>query len=329
MLNIKFNNIYVASYATVAGKKEGEGPLKDLFDKIKDKRQSKMTSFEEEELKMKQESIDICLEKINKSYDDVDVFISGDLNNQIACSSKVSGNIDTSFIGIYGACSTSALGWILGACLLQGGFITNALISSTSSYATSERQFRNPIEYGGPKRFTTTYTVTGSGSIILNKNRNVIKLSSATIGKTYDPSWNDVSDLGIGMSYAAYKTIKEHLNYFGYKHDYYDAIITGDLSSAGSKVLIDIFAKDGIVLDNHYDCGKMIYDIDKQQVFMGGSGVACAPLVTYTKVFKNILSGVWNKVLIVPTGALFDPTYVFQKKTIPVIAHAVSFERSL
>ena len=33
-----------------------------------------------------------------------------------------------------------------------------------------------------------------------------------------------------------------------------------------------------------------------------------------------------TKVLIVPTGAIFSPTRVFQKETIPSIAHAISLE---
>ena len=36
--------------------------------------------------------------------------------------------------------------------------------------------------------------------------------------------------------------------------------------------------------------------------------------------------GKYRRVLIVPTGAIFSPTRVFQKSSIPSIAHAISFE---
>ena len=35
----------------------------------------------------------------------------------------------------------------------------------------------------------------------------------------------------------------------------------------------------------------------------------------------------YKRVLIVPTGAIFSPTRVFQKETIPGIAHAIVLEK--
>ena len=37
-------------------------------------------------------------------------------------------------------------------------------------------------------------------------------------------------------------------------------------------------------------------------------------------------NGKYRRVLIVPTGAIFSPTRVFQKDSIPSIAHAISLE---
>ena len=310
MLHINFDNVYVKSSATTAGKKEACGPLKDLFDKVFIDKISRKQSFESFELMLKEEAIDICLNKCGMSYDDINLFIAGDLNNQIACSSKTSGKLDSSFIGIYGACSTSALGILTGASFIKGNIINEVLVSSTSSYATSERQFRNPIEYGGGKRYQTTFTVTGSGAILLSNKFNKIRVKRGSIGKTYDTNWTDVNDLGTGMSYAAYKTIKEHLKYFNLSPDYYDAIITGDLSTLGSKVLLELFKNDGIDLNNHLDAGTLIFDVKKQDVFMGGSGAACAPLVTYSMVFNKLKLGEYKRVLLVATGALFDPHYL-------------------
>ncbi len=328
MLHINFNNVFVASTGTVAGKKEKEGPLGNLFDKSYSNNLLGLKSYETAEAQMMKEANTIALNKLGMKLEDIDILIAGDLNNQIACSSKVSGLINSSFLGVYGACSTSMLATLTGSILVDNGIANNVLVSSTSSFATAERQFRYPIEYGGQKKFTTTYTVTGSGAMLLSSNTSDIKITEGTFGQTFDPNWTDVNDMGSAMSYAAYNTIKSHLLHFNHKANYYDAIITGDLSSIGSKILYDMFKSDGVELNNHLDCGNLIFDREKQNVFAGGSGAACCPLVTYTKIFNELRKGKYKKVLVVATGALHDPIYVFQKKSIPVIAHAVTFERS-
>ena len=74
------------------------------------------------------------------------------------------------------------------------------------------------------------------------------------------------------------------------------------------------------------DCGTMIYDTEKQPVLAGGSGPVCSALVNFGYVYKLLLSKKVKRVLIVPTGALFSPTFFFQKESIPAIAHAISLE---
>ena len=70
----------------------------------------------------------------------------------------------------------------------------------------------------------------------------------------------------------------------------------------------------------------MIFDIDRQPVYAGGSGPACLPLVAYSYVFDKMKKGNLNRVLLVATGALMSPTMVNQKLSIPSIAHAISLE---
>ena len=81
-----------------------------------------------------------------------------------------------------------------------------------------------------------------------------------------------------------------------------------------------------INLKNYNDCGTLIYNTKKQSVYSGGSGPACAPLVTYTYILDEMRKGNLKKVLIVATGALHSVTTVNQKKSIPSIAHAISLE---
>ena len=78
--------------------------------------------------------------------------------------------------------------------------------------------------------------------------------------------------------------------------------------------------------DNYNDCGTMLYDIKRQPVFAGGSGPVCYGLVNFGYIYKEMLKDKFKRVLIVPTGAIFSPTFTFQKESIPAIANCVSLE---
>ena len=77
---------------------------------------------------------------------------------------------------------------------------------------------------------------------------------------------------------------------------------------------------------NYYDCGLVIYDPEKQDVHAGASGCAASALVVYGYLFKKLLDGKYNKILLAATGALHSPTSNQQGDNIPTIAHAVSLE---
>ena len=79
-------------------------------------------------------------------------------------------------------------------------------------------------------------------------------------------------------------------------------------------------------LNNLDDSACMIYDIENQSVYAGGSGPACLPLVTYSYILDKMKKGKLKRVLLVATGALMNTTMVNQKEIIPSIAHAISLE---
>ena len=82
-----------------------------------------------------------------------------------------------------------------------------------------------------------------------------------------------------------------------------------------------------IELGNNYnDCGCILYDTKKQPVLAGGSGPVCSSLVYFSYVLEEMKNNKLKKVLVVPTGAIFSPTLVFQKETVPSIAHAICLE---
>ena len=70
----------------------------------------------------------------------------------------------------------------------------------------------------------------------------------------------------------------------------------------------------------------MIFDTKKQPVLAGGSGPVCSALVNYSYIYKQLKEKKLKRVLLVPTGAVFSPTMLFQKESIPAIAHAISLE---
>jgi stage V sporulation protein AD len=89
-----------------------------------------------------------------------DLVIAGDLSNQIAISNYSASKIDKPMLGIYAACATINEGIGLAAMLLEQPKINNVLVYTSSYNQTAERQFRSPIEYGGERCDSQTFTST-------------------------------------------------------------------------------------------------------------------------------------------------------------------------
>lgn len=326
----KFNNVYINDCYTIAGIYEKDGPIANNIDLIYDKDlYYGCNTFEQAEEKMLSNSITKLLNKAKLIDSDIDYIISGDLQNQIAASDYALRDFNIPFLGIFSACATFGEGLALASNLIEGKMAKNIIVSTSSHNMVAERQFRNPTEYGAPKKKTTTFTSTGATSILITNKKNKIKITSATIGKVQDKGINDVNNMGGVMAIAAAETLKTHFKELDIKPDYYDLILTGDLGIYGKEILIEYLKEDGYDLSKNYnDCGLILYDREKQPVFAGASGPSSSALVTCAYILKEMEKGKYNKVLIVPTGAIFSPTRVFQKESIPSIAHAFSLEVS-
>ena len=326
-MTFKYNNVYINEVSTITGPKEGEGPLSKFFDKSYSEYYMGSDTWEQAEIKMNTENIDLLLNKSNKSKKDVDIFISGDLLNQIVASSYAASTLNIPYMGIYSACATSTEGIIIASNMIEGGLINNSVVNVSSHNNASEKQFRYPVEYGGPKPVTQTFTVTGSASALISNKKSNIKVESATLGKCIDSGVKNVFDMGSVMVIAAADTIDKHLKDTKREIGYYDLILTGDLGMYGKNLLKDVLKDEyGYDTKNVDDSACMIYDINKQSVYAGGSGPACIALVTYSYILNLMRQGKLNRVLMVATGALMNPTMVNQKLSIPSIAHAVSLE---
>lgn len=328
-MTFQYRNVFVEDAATIAGPYEAEGPLKKYFDKTFDNLYNGEKTWETAEVKVLEESISTLLKKTKRKKEEIDVIISGDLLNQITSSCYSAEKFGFPFLGIYSACATSIEGMIIGSSLIDGGKIETAIAATSSHNMSSEKQFRNPTEYGAPKPKTATFTATGGASILLSTENSGIKVESSTIGRIMDYNQTDPFNMGAVMAPAAADTIYRHFMDLNRSPDYYDLILTGDLGMYGKEILIDFMKKEyGIdIKDKYNDCGTMLYDLERQkEVQAGGSGPVCSALVNYSLILKMLKEKKLKRVLLVATGALFSPTFVYQHENILSIAHAISLE---
>lgn len=326
-MTFKYNNVFIEDVALVAGPYEKRGPLQSYFDMSYDDLKMGEKTWEDAESKILEESVDILLAKCHKKNTDVDLMFSGDLLNQIVSSSYAATRLGIPYFGIYNACATSVEGLILASNMIEAGQIKNAIVSVSSHNNAAEKQFRYPVEYGGPKPKTATFTVTGGASILLSRLSNQLKVESSTIGTPIDMGVKDVYNMGAVMAPACAEVLYKHLKDTSREVGYYDMIYSGDLGVYGKKILKDYMKLEyAIDLRNYDDTACMIFDIDKQDVYAGGSGPACLPLVSYGYIFSLMKKHELKRVLLIATGALMSPSMVNEKHTIPAIAHAISLE---
>lgn len=326
-MTFKYKNVYINNTATITGPYEKKGPLHSYFDKSYDEFYFGTKTWEDAESKLLEESVDMLLRKIGKTRFDIDVHISGDLLNQLVSSNYAASHLGIPYLGVYSACATSVEGLIIGSNMLEAKQINNCICSVSSHNNAAEKQFRYPVEYGGPKPKTTTFTTTGGVSAYLTTNPEGIRITSATIGTVQDLEIKDAYHMGAVMAPACADTIYKHLVATKTTINDYDLILSGDLGVYGKEILKEYMKTEyGITLKNYDDTATMIYDIDNQPVYAGGSGPACAPLVTYGYIFNKMQKKEIKKVLLVATGALMSTTMVNEKHTIPSIAHAISLE---
>ncbi len=328
-MTYQFKNVYINNYSTVAGPYEKMGPLGKNFDKTYSDLYCGEPSFEKAEIHLLEDSLHLLLKKGKLDKEDIDLVISGDLMNQITSSCYASLFLNAPFLGIYSACATSLEGMIIASTFIDSGRVKNCITACSSHNLSSEKQFRNPSEYGAPKPKTATFTATGGASCHLSSKKAKIKVESGTIGRMIDFDQNDPFNMGAVMAPGAADTIYKHFTDLGRGPEDYDLILTGDLGQYGKEILKEyMFKTYKIDLSKNYnDCGCMLYDLERQkEVNAGGSGPVCSALVNYSTILKGLEEGKYRRVLLVATGALFSPTSVFQKEHILAIAHAVSLE---
>ena len=313
--------------SVVTGPIEAHGPFSKFFDRSYDDFYFGEKSFETAESKLIDDSVDILLNKIGKTRFQIDLHISGDLLNQLVSSNYAGSRLGIPFLGVYSACASSVEGLIIGSNMIESKCIDNVICTVSSHNTAAEKQFRYPVEYGGPKPSYTTFTTTGGVCAYLTRNKSGVKVDSSTIGTVVDLGIRDVYNMGAVMAPACGDTIYRHLMNTKREVGYYDLILSGDLGIYGKKILIDYMRTEyNIDLKNYDDAGSMVFDIDEQSVYSGGSGPACLPIIAYSYIFDKMKKGELSRVLLVATGALMNYMSAQQGESIPGIAQAISIE---
>lgn len=321
------NPVSILSTYSIVGPKEGDGPLKDYFDLILEDDLWGEETWEKAESKIQESAIKAAISEGGFSIKDIDYLFAGDLLNQIIASGYSARQLAIPFFGLYGACSTMTESLSLGAMAIDGGFADKVICATSSHFSSAERQFRYPLEYGAQRPFSSQWTVTGAGATLLSSTGNGPYITHITTGKILDPGITDVSNMGAAMAPAAMDTMINHFKDTGFRPKDYDLIITGDLGLVGKSIVLDMMKKENYNIDKMFkDAGVEIFDSKIQDTHAGGSGCACSATVFNGYVFKEMLKGKYDRVLLMSTGAIHSTLITQQGESIPGIAHAVTID---
>lgn len=315
----------IAGWANVAGKKESEGPLSHTIDTIILDPYFGEKTWEQAECKMQLMALENLKIKTGILNEEIGIVFSGDLLNQCVGSSFTLRNLKIPHLGLYGACSTMAESLLMASMAVGGGFTDNAVAMTSSHFASSERQYRFPLGYGGQRTPTAQWTVTGSGAAVIKNCGNGPRIMGGTIGTVTELGVTDANNMGAAMAPSAFSTICAHFEDMQLSADDYDLIVTGDLGQLGKELLLSMARDNGVYLGGKLvDCGTMIFDISEQDVHSGGSGCGCSAVVLCGHLLNQLKAGKLKRILFCGTGALLSPTSVQQGLPICGVCHAVS-----
>ena len=139
---------YILEAASIAGKKEADGPLGKQFDKIEMDPMLGKDTWEEAESELQRLAATEVLKKSGMAPSDIRYILAGDLLEQMTATSFGLMDLSIPLFGLYGACSTMGESIGLGAALVAGGFAESLMALASSHFAGAEKQF--PIRLWEP-----------------------------------------------------------------------------------------------------------------------------------------------------------------------------------
>lgn len=318
---------FLITSASVVGKKEGEGPLGNMFDLIETEDLFGEDNWESAESAMQKEACLLALEKAHLLPEDIRYLFGGDLLRQGVATSMGVEELEIPMFGLFGACSTSGEALALASMSVAAGYGEYMMAVTSSHFASAEKEFRFPLGYASQRPLSAQWTVTGSGAFIVGKRRSHVRITGVTIGKIIEYGLKDSQNMGACMAPAACDTIIRNLEDFERTPEDYSRIITGDLGYVGQSILFDLMRGKGYdIKANHMDCGMTIFNQQLQDTHAGGSGCGCAATTLSAYILPKIEKGEWKRVLFVPTGALMSTVSYNEGASVPGIAHGIVLE---
>lgn len=316
-----FNNVYINDKFSLLASTKYKPIVMNNPDKVVDDYYVNEKSIELAECKYQETTIKGLLMKSKKLTKEVDLLISGDLQNQCLASSLASCKFKIPSCTIYSACATFVEGIIIGANIIDNKN-KSTIVTVSGHNLVSEKQFRFPVEYGALRKMVNTCTLSGSISVLLSNEKSNLRVESGTFGYVTQTNHKDANDMGSAMAPSCAEVIHAHLESTGRNYKYYDLILTGDLGIYGTKIMQMYYKKKYKVnLDNVIDSGSIIYTEDN--IYAGGSGPLCLPLTLFDYILPL---NKYKKILVVGTGSLHSVISSNQKVAMPGVSHAISLE---
>ena len=317
--------VYLLSHGCCVGRKEGEGPLAGRFDQAGQDNWFGESTWEKSECRMVQLACRTAMKKAGLHPHQIGCALGGDLLNQCVSTSFAMRTLGVPFLGLYGACSTMAQSLMMAGLTVDGGYSDQVVALTSSHFASSERQYRFPLGYGGQRTPTAQWTVTGAGAALVCSQGDGPHIDSATCGTVTELGIKDAGNMGAAMAPAALATIKAHLEDLGRSCSDFDLIVTGDLGLHGKQLLLELARRDGLDLGEKLtDCGTLVFDMNSQDVHSGGSGCGCSAITLCGYLLDQLHCGKRKRILFCGTGALLSPTSTQQCLPLAGICHAVS-----
>lgn len=133
--------VFIQSCASVAGKKEGEGPLGSCFDQVWEDPMFGMDTWEAAESTMQKQAAFLAIQKAGLSPQDLRMVFAGDLLAQTTASSFGIADMGIPFYGLFGACSTMGESLSLGSMAVAAGYGDHVLCATSSHLPVQKRNF--------------------------------------------------------------------------------------------------------------------------------------------------------------------------------------------
>ena len=266
----------IEAAASIAGKKEGEGPLGKMIDLVVEDAMFGTDSWEQAESTLQKKTALMAMEKGGLKKKDIRYLFAGDLLGQLIATSFGLMELEVPLFGLYGACSTMGESISLGAMTVQAGYADRVMAVASSHFATAEKQFRFPLAYGNQRPFSATWTVTGCGAVVLSAEgkKGMAKVTGLTTGRIVDMGATAVSYTHLDV-YKRQVRLYADLNPAVISDSGVQAIIAeirGEMETEGYKVLETLgdsaaaAGDNGAALD-YYQKSLNIYPDNPQLIF--------------------------------------------------------------